>query len=205
LRAKPFDEHIEGLSRYRAKTCAIEGAVQTDDFEDSPLRGVIGRNPLISQGLRVFKHFDGQFRVFVVRAVRHVRLELDRGQPIPQFSVHAGKGLLIDLIRDPQIEQPVLVMIAPVQGASVRVGGTREALVSGSDGNYRAGACSIDTPLPVGYPPPTPPDAIDLKTYPRVRLAEVSGSGYPDAGMNEPFWTLFNHIKRHDIAMTSPV
>lgn len=97
------------------------------------------------------------------------------------------------------------VPIVPDPGVSVRVGGLQEAVVSGSDGNYRAGACSIDTPLPVGYPLPTPPEAIDLKTYPQVRLAEVSGSGDPDAGMNGTFWPLFNHIKGHDIAMTSPV
>ena len=96
-------------------------------------------------------------------------------------------------------------LIAPAPGASIRVGGARDAVVSGSDGNYRAGACHIDSPLPAGYPLPTPPDAIDLKSYPPVRLAEVSGAGDPDAGMGRTFWPLFNHIKRHDIAMTSPV
>lgn len=94
---------------------------------------------------------------------------------------------------------------APEPGSSVRIGGDLAATTSGSDADYRAGACRVDTPLPVGYPAPTPPGAIDLKTYPSVRLAEVAGAGDPDSGMNRTFWPLFNHIKGHDIAMTSPV
>lgn len=80
-----------------------------------------------------------------------------------------------------------------------------QAKVTGKDGAFRSGVCSIDTPLPAGYPMPTPPGAIEIKSYPRVRLAEVDGSGTPDRGMNATFWPLFNHIKKHDIAMTSPV
>lgn len=95
--------------------------------------------------------------------------------------------------------------IAPPPGQSARVGGDTAATVTGQDGDFRAGRVRIDTPLPFGYPPPTPPGAIDLKTYPRVRLAEVSGTEHPDRGMNRTFWPLFNHIKKHDIAMTSPV
>ncbi len=93
----------------------------------------------------------------------------------------------------------------PPPGDSTRVGGNVEVSVIGSDGDYRAASVRVDTPLPVGYPKPTPPGAIDLKTYPSVRLAEFSGSGDPDRGMNRAFWPLFNHIKKHDIAMTSPV
>ncbi len=98
------------------------------------------------------------------------------------------------------------IIEAPAPGTAVRVDGTDSALVvTGTDGDYRSGSCQVDTPLPVGYPPLTPPDAIELKTYPAVRLAEVSGSGDPDRGMNSAFWPLFNHIKSHEIAMTSPV
>lgn len=102
-------------------------------------------------------------------------------------------------------QTPHAAVAIPAAGETIRVGGNREIQVSGSDGDYRAGGCSIDTPLPVGYPLPTPPDAIDIKTYPVVRLAEVTGAGDPDDGMNNTFWPLFNHIKSHDIAMTSPV
>lgn len=93
----------------------------------------------------------------------------------------------------------------PLAGEVVRIGGDRVAVVRGRDGEYRSGPCLVDTPLPAGYPPPTPPEAIEIKTYPGVRLAEVVGSGNPDQGMNRAFWPLFNHIKKHDIAMTSPV
>lgn len=97
------------------------------------------------------------------------------------------------------------IAVVPAPGQAVRVGGDTAASVTGEDGDFRAGRVRIDTPLPVGYPPPTPPGAIDLKTYPSVRLAEVSGTEHPDRGMNRTFWPLFNHIKKHDIAMTSPV
>lgn len=70
---------------------------------------------------------------------------------------------------------------------------------------YRMGDMRITTPLPEGYPAPTPPKAIDIKGYPLVRRAQVSGEANPDIGMNVGFWPLFNHIKNRDIAMTSPV
>ncbi len=93
----------------------------------------------------------------------------------------------------------------PTVGTAVRAGGNLDAKVSRADGEFRAGVCEIDTPLPEGYPEPTPPGAIDIKTYPSVRRAEVRGRGTPDVGMNSAFWPLFNHIKSHDIAMTTPV
>lgn len=96
-------------------------------------------------------------------------------------------------------------LAVPDPGSTVRVGGDAGVTVEGSNGDYRSGASRIDTPLPDGYPPPTPPGRIDLKTYPSVRLAEVTGSGNPDRGMNGAFWPLFNHIKKHNIEMTSPV
>lgn len=91
--------------------------------------------------------------------------------------------------------------LPPVQ----RVGGDRDAKVEKRGENFSAGACSITTPLPVGYPEPTPPGAIDLKVYPSVRRAEVSGTTMPDYGMYQGFFPLFNHIKKREIAMTSPV
>lgn len=90
----------------------------------------------------------------------------------------------------------------------LRVGGDPEVRVVGSDGSYRVAGqpgLLIDTPLPVGYPPPTPPGAIELKKYPPIRRAEKSGSMAPDIGMNFAFFPLFNHIKNRDIEMTSPV
>lgn len=63
----------------------------------------------------------------------------------------------------------------------------------------------IEAPLPEGYPAPTPPGMIELKTYPSVRRAEYSAKGSSNFGMNVGFWPLFNHIKSREIAMTSPV
>jgi len=96
--------------------------------------------------------------------------------------------------------------VSPAQAPSLkRVGGDLTATVEGTDGNFRAGPAKITTPLPLGYPAPTPPGAIDMKSYPSVRRAEVSGAMAPDLGMNFGFFPLFNHIKRRNIEMTSPV
>lgn len=86
----------------------------------------------------------------------------------------------------------------------VRVGGDMEATATFDTARraWRAGESEIDTALPVGYPPPTPPGAIELKRYPSVRRAEMRGAGRDGNG---GFWPLFNHIKRSNIAMTSPV
>jgi hypothetical protein len=56
----------------------------------------------------------------------------------------------------------------------------------------------MEAPLPIGFPKPGPLDRVVLKEYPGYRAARVKG------GMNN-FWTLFNHIKRNEIAMTAPV
>lgn len=86
-----------------------------------------------------------------------------------------------------------------------RVGGDREAKVEGENGDYRFGRSRVDTALPEGYPAPTPPGSIDLKRYPSVRRAEVSGTMNADWGMSLGFWPLFQHIKKNEIAMTAPV
>lgn len=87
----------------------------------------------------------------------------------------------------------------------LRVGGDMNATITRDARGFRFDRMLIDTPLPVGYPDPTPPGAIDLKKYPSVRRAETSGESSPDLGMNFAFFSLFNHIRRRDIAMTSPV
>lgn len=98
----------------------------------------------------------------------------------------------------------------PVAGALVRLGGGDATVTRRGEGESTAfsadGVMTIDTPLPVGYPDPTPPGAIDLKRYPSVRRAEVSGEVKNlSSGGSEGFWPLFRHIQRRDIAMTSPV
>ncbi len=92
----------------------------------------------------------------------------------------------------------------PPEGSAVRISG--DAKVTRTDsGHFVFGPMLINTPLPVGYPDPTPPGVIEIKRYPVVRRAEVSGSMSPGIGMNLAFWPLFQHIKSRDIEMTAPV
>lgn len=86
-----------------------------------------------------------------------------------------------------------------------RVGGDMDLRVQRTKEGFACDGLEIDTPLPEGYPDPTPPGAIDLKKYPEVRRAEVSGDGSSQRGQNRGFWPLFRHIQRRDIAMTAPV
>ncbi|MEM8835995.1 MAG: heme-binding protein [Planctomycetota bacterium] len=72
--------------------------------------------------------------------------------------------------------------------------------VLATDG-WRAGPFFIDSPLPDGYPAPTPPGALELKVYPSVRRAEIDSIGSSRGG----FWPLFQHIQRRNIPMTAPV
>lgn len=86
-----------------------------------------------------------------------------------------------------------------------RVGGDLEAVVQRIPAGFRSGTARITTPLPQGYPDPTPPGSIDLKRYPAARRAQVTSSADSNVGSNMAFWPLFQHIKKHDIEMTSPV
>lgn len=59
----------------------------------------------------------------------------------------------------------------------------------------------LEAPLPEGWPRPSLPGLIRIKTYPAVRAAWVR----EPRGNNRLFSILFNHIKSRDIAMTGPV
>ncbi len=123
------------------------------------------------------------------------------------FAVHAA-GLPSWAGEAPESSEPPAAKsenVLPPTSQSVRVGGDLTAEVTFEKGVYRTASCRIPTPLPVGYPAPTPPGAIELKSYPVVRRAEVDGAWAPDVGMNMTFWPLFQHISRRRIAMTSPV
>lgn len=89
----------------------------------------------------------------------------------------------------------------PETGTAIRVGGNLDAVATWNarKGKWRSGASDIDTALPEGYPPPTPPGAIDIKAYPPVRRAEIADEG------NNGFMPLFRHIQRNNIEMTAPV
>jgi len=59
----------------------------------------------------------------------------------------------------------------------------------------------IEAPLPEGFPEPTPVGEIQIKQYPDYRMARTQMAGAETGA----FFTLFNHIKKKDIAMTAPV
>jgi len=86
-----------------------------------------------------------------------------------------------------------------------RVGGDRGASIEVVEGVFRFGEAMIESPLPDGYPEPTPFGAIDIKEYPSVRRAELVSKDESGAGMVAGFFPLFNHIKKRDIPMTAPV
>jgi hypothetical protein len=119
----------------------------------------------------------------------------------PAYSGHSVSGHS-GRASEPGAEEPNAVRTPSL---ITRVGGDKEASIEIIDGVYRFGPSRIESPLPAGYPEPTPPGAIDLKRYPSVRRAEFVSSGSPASGMNMGFFPLFNHIKSKDIAMTSPV
>ena len=86
-----------------------------------------------------------------------------------------------------------------------RVGGDKEGAIEVVEGVYRFGEAMIESPLPDGYPEPTPFGAIDIKEYPSVRRAELVSKDDSGGGMVAGFFPLFNHIKKREIAMTAPV
>jgi hypothetical protein len=86
-----------------------------------------------------------------------------------------------------------------------RVGGNRDIAITVVEGVYRSEGAMIESPLPDGYPEPTPFGAIDIKNYPSVRRAELTSKDDSGEGMVTGFFPLFNHIKKRDIAMTAPV
>ncbi len=97
---------------------------------------------------------------------------------------------------------------APKPGAVVRISGDAKRQAERTkEGGYTLPGTTlrITAPLPDGYPAPTPPGAIELKTYPSVRRAEYTVTGEPAAAMFQSFRPLYKHITGRKIPMTSPV
>jgi SOUL heme-binding protein len=59
----------------------------------------------------------------------------------------------------------------------------------------------LEAPLPEDFPQPTGAGEVRLRQYPTYRLAQTEMKAIE----GQAFWTLFNHIKRAEIAMTAPV
>jgi hypothetical protein len=78
--------------------------------------------------------------------------------------------------------------------------GTKPSAIS-ADSDMKTRPFMFDeASLPRGYPAPGPVGEILIKQYPAARIAINRGG---DQG--SMFMPLFNHIKKHDIAMSSPV
>jgi hypothetical protein len=63
-------------------------------------------------------------------------------------------------------------------------------------------------PLPQGYPPPTPVNCIEIKTYPKEAIITHDSKNlwFPKIlGLSRSFWPLFNHFDNLKIPMMSPV
>jgi hypothetical protein len=86
-----------------------------------------------------------------------------------------------------------------------RVAGDPDDAVEWRDDAWRFGPMAVEAPLPKGYPQPTPPEVMEIKHYPSVRRAEISGEGGVSRGSTNGFFPLFRHIQRRDIPMTAPV
>ncbi len=103
---------------------------------------------------------------------------------------------------------PATPTTPPAAGTSVRLQGDASVVVA-ADARGMAGIAGtpyrLSAPLPEGYPMPTPPGMLELKSYPSVRRAELDAGGNARVAMNLAFWPLFNHIKARDIPMTTPV
>jgi len=60
----------------------------------------------------------------------------------------------------------------------------------------------VEAELPEGFPAPTMVGEIELRSYPRYRMATAPMDG---GRTNGAFWKLFQHITTNDIPMTAPV
>jgi len=126
----------------------------------------------------------------------------------PRFLIHVLVVLPLAAITSAADPEPAARPEgAPEPGQAIRLVGDASVKPKLAEGQYRLAEAGvgIETPLPEGYPAPTPPEMIELKTYPAVRRAECSGKGASDMGMVRSFFPLFNHIKKRKIEMTSPV
>jgi hypothetical protein len=61
----------------------------------------------------------------------------------------------------------------------------------------------VEAEVPLGWPTAAPVGVVVLKSYPRYRMARTEASAR--RGTSTPFFALFNHIQRNEIAMTAPV
>ncbi len=109
LETSPSAKTSKGFLIDGTRVASSRRQFKKHDFQDATLGSIVGIKPLLPKRLRKFKNFHCQLRHFVVRTIQHVELQLDSSDPIPQFGLLGGKRLVVDLIAQPQIEQPILL------------------------------------------------------------------------------------------------
>ena len=111
-----------------------------------------------------------------------------------------------------KILEPSKMMIrfpdtVPLPGETIRVSG--QASPAFLDGDiWKHDFYLIKAPLAENYPPPTPINCVDIKTYPAERRAYVDSSSLwlkKLFGLSRTFWALFDHIKLRKVPLTCPV
>ncbi|MFA6046149.1 MAG: hypothetical protein WC718_14290 [Phycisphaerales bacterium] len=128
------------------------------------------------------------------------------GQVVP-----AGPGAAPAASDGARDEKPAPVPaldVVPASGTSARVEGDPAVRATlNKEGHYEIAGTQFrqSAPLPDGYPAPTPPGMMEIKSYPSVRRAEIDSRGPAGLAMNASFFPLFNHIKGRGIPMTAPV
>lgn len=142
----------------------------------------------------------------VSAAVERISAAIERGVPLYNGGDEAACAAVYEraardltalpgALGEMQVDDIAAVLAAPAADASARAWALREAF-----DRILADAAfvpRIEAPMPEGFPAPGAVRRITEKTYPAYRAARAQGGN--------SFWTLFNHIKKNEIAMTAPV
>jgi hypothetical protein len=108
------------------------------------------------------------------------------------------------LAADPPDSDAAVILAAALADAATAPADKQPALLEAAlkrAAEARSFIPTLEAPLPEGWPAPSLPGLIRIKTYPTLRAAWTEQGD----GSNGQFMTLFNHIKQREIPMTAPV
>lgn len=139
-------------------------------------------------------------------SVSRIRAAIERGAPIFDDGDHAGCASIYertarDLMATPgalgelQATDLESALQAPCDEPAKRAWALRESFdrILADE----AFVPLVEAPMPEGFPAPGGVRRVVERSYPAYRAARAQGGN--------SFWTLFNHIKKNDVAMTAPV
>ena len=109
-----------------------------------------------------------------------------------------------ELVAEPAESDAAVILAAAIEKAGRATGQAREAILDAAltqAKEAREFQIKEESPLPEGWPRPSLPGLIRVKTYPPVRSAWVRA---PE-NRNRQFMVLFRHIQDRQIPMTAPV